>query len=91
MVASGDEIPRTCHLWLVRCDALTWEPKADKLQAVIKENTLRACKRYLGRSTDIQKNRAFEKMSTLSMYTKYILCLLLPIQQTVDFLREHRS
>lgn len=90
MVGGGNEIPKASRLWLNRYDALTSTPKAKELPTVIGKNTLRACKGYLARSTDSERNRTFEKSADLNMYTKYILCLLLPAQQTVEFLRDHK-
>ena len=63
MVGGGNEIPKASRLWLNRYDALTSTPKAKELPAVIGKNTLRACKGYLARSTDIQRNRTFEKVT----------------------------
>jgi hypothetical protein len=91
MVGGGDEIPTASRLWLIRYDALKSTPKANELPAVIGKNNFRTCKSYLARSTNIQRNRTFEKSDDLNMYTKYILCLLLRAQQTVEFSRDHKS
>ena len=90
MVGGGDEIPKASRLWLNRYDALTLTPKAKELPAVIGKNTYRACKGYSARSTYIQRNRTFENRADLNMYTKYILCLLLRAQQTVELSRDHK-
>ena len=90
MVGGVDEIPTASRLWLNRYDALTSATKVKELPAVTEKNTVRACEGYLARSTDIQRNRTFEKSVDLNMYTKYILCLLLRAQQTVELSRDHR-
>jgi hypothetical protein len=89
MVGGGDGIPTASRLWLNRYDALTSTPKARELPAVIGKNTFRTCKEYLARSADIQRNRTFDKSVDFNMYKKYILCLLLRAQQTVELSRDH--